>query len=179
MLLAKDEVVLKSWTYAKSKQGGERATHTLDVTNKRVIVSEESNRGIERSEVPLAAVKCIHGSTKKPSIVGAVLCFILGALLIIMSIAGAGEGTAKMVIPGVVAGVVLFIIGAGLLNQGAFVLELVTSVKHGVSLEIGAVKISKRLRKGKLKVKVYNDVAKEIMDEIGAIILNCQANKEE
>lgn len=67
VVLAKDEVVVKSWDYgmAGHRLDKHKRQKTLTVTNKRIINSSESTFELDHEEIPLSAVKSISGHFRK------------------------------------------------------------------------------------------------------------------
>ncbi len=180
MKLAKDEVLLKSWDYAKSKQGSEKVTHLLEVTNKRLVMTEDSNRGLERTELPLSTVKKVHGKTFVPSKVGAILKIILAVIILIAGFVVSGlkelqviEGLGMIVILiAAVFAVILIIQAILLLKRGAFELTIITAGYETEGFNIGVQRLGKlKANTAKVKMNVHKEVANEILDELGAIII--------
>ena len=167
--LAPSEVILKSWDY--SKQGRRFDKHkvqkTLTVTNKRIIASEEGDFDLRRNEIPLSAVKSIKATYRKNDSLSMKIKFVC-AIIFSIIIVGIFFGSIQKAIS---------------LNQQIksciFELQIATQGVEGTPLAIGAIPdtgVSKRthLFKGSVnKIKVYVDkeIAKEIVNEIGALAL--------
>lgn len=185
MKLAKDEVLVKSWDFAKSKQGSEKKNHILEITNKRLVLSEEGNRGIERTEVGISSISKVHGKTFVPSKFGAIMRIILAIVLVIVGavLPGLlGEKTAAMlkelsldlIILAVafIIAVILFIKAILLLMRGAFELTIWTAGYQTEGFNIGVQRLGKfKASTAKVKMSVHKDVANEILDELGALIV--------
>lgn len=63
--LTAGERTLKTWDYAKTKEGRKTTQHTLILTDKRIIAASEGPQQIRRCEIPIAAAKSISGSAEK------------------------------------------------------------------------------------------------------------------
>ena len=159
MLLAKDEVVIKNWDYAHAKQKRIKTTASLTVTNKRIVYTLENQERIDRQEVPLCDVKTIACEKRTASNFWPIVMIIFGALLSI-----------------VIVGIPLLINGIRSLNQGSFQLEITTYGLEGSSLDISASKVLFRTKnRGRLSVSIDRNAAQEIVDTIGAIIIDNKA----
>jgi uncharacterized membrane protein len=175
MVLAKDEVLIKDWNYASGKTGLLFGLHTeakIAVTNKRVIYTAENERKIARQEIPLKAAKSVYSSHETVSKLGAILLMLLG---VVLAIAGIVLLFAKGIFPilGVVAlvlGAVVVWLGYTRLNQGAFSLTITTCGIEGESMAVSASRMLGKRQAPVMKVKIHNDIAREIVEEIGAII---------
>jgi hypothetical protein len=159
MLLAKDEVVIKNWDYAHAKQKRIKTTASLTVTNKRIVYTLENQERIDRQEVPLQDVKTIACEKRTASNFWPIVMIVFGALLSI-----------------VIVGIPLLIKGIRSLNQGSFQLEITTYGVEGSSLDISASKVLFRKKnRGRLSVSINREAAQEIVDTIGAIIIDNKA----
>ena len=177
MLLSKEEGVIKEWKYAVSKKGVEKTEANLVVTNKRVVHDIKNYHSISRTEIPLKEIKSVHYYSNSKLSVGAIFAIIIGivsAILGFVLMGKAGDAAGIAAIP-IVFGVILVIAGIIGLSKSAFTMVLYT---HGIFTEvlnIGASAIkSKRKKGGKIKIKVDKNVAADIIDSLGAIILDAQ-----
>ena len=156
--LAKNETLVKSWEYAQTKQGFEKKSHELTVTDKRIITSSESSKGVDRREIYLDDVKTLEYSFAKQGLFKAILLLILGVFTSI-----------------IVAGIFFIIKAISILKEKSFELTMTTEGFESDGLEIGASSMKKIFgflkKKSKLKVKVNKDAALEIINELGAIIV--------
>ncbi len=158
--LAQNERLIKSWDYSKSKQRRDKSVANLSVTDKRIITSLISKNTTEVSEIPLNSVKAINCTRDKRPNIWAILEILLGIATLI-----------------VIVGILLIVDGVKRLNQGNFVLEIITYGDEGSSLLLGATKKkSSRRNKGKLKVTLNHKAIDEIASSIGAIILENKAS---
>ena len=177
MLLSKDEGVIKEWKYAISKKGMEKTEANLVVTNKRVVHDIKNYHSISRTEIPLKEVKSVHYYSNSKLSLRAVFAIILGIIAAIVGfvLIGKAEDAAAVAALPIIIGIVLVIAGIIGLTKSAFTMTLYT---HGVFteiLDIGASAIkSKRKKSAKVKIKVDKNVAAEIIDSLGAIILDAQ-----
>ena len=89
--LANGEVIVKDWDYARSKAAGVKTNANLMVTNKRIVYTAESKRGISREEIPIESVKMLNfGSTKEETKL-AILYIIFGVAFAVTLICRARE----------------------------------------------------------------------------------------
>lgn len=184
MVLAKDETIVKEWEYAKSRTAmgfldKVETKSTLTVTNKRLISTAKSERKVEKKEIPLESIKSVSYSHEVPSKLSAIISIALGIITIILGILLMNSDEMEDALLGmvglaiIVIGVVLIIRGIKRLNQGIFTMVITTFGREGEALEIGAARLFKKLAKGgKLKVQINNDIIDEIVDTLGAIIID-------
>ena len=151
MKLANGEVIVKDWDYAQSKSAGVKTTANLMVTNKRVVYTAESKRGVSREEIPIDSVKMLNlGSSKQET--GLAVVYVVLGLLFTMTIIG---------IPLLVAGIRMLI-------QASFNIEIVTKGVEGTSLDVGVVKVFGKKKKPRIKVKINKKACLNIVEEFGA-----------
>ncbi len=177
MLLSKDEGVVKEWKYAISKKGVEKTEASLLVTNKRVVHDIKNYHSISRTELPLKEIKSVHYYSNSKFGIGAILAIILGVVAAIAGfvLMGQAGGVAGIAAIPIVFGVILVIAGIIGLSKSAFNMVLYTHGMFTEVLNIGASAIkSKRKKAAKVKIKVDKNVAAEIIDSLGAIILDAQ-----
>ena len=146
--LGSNEAVVKSWDYAKTK--GiifTKGTSNLTVTNKRVIATTESKRGISRDEVSISEISGISANYYSNFSILLVLLGILFFCTIIL-------------IP---LGSLLFDLGTG---------TSLTVVVDGYPMTDAIIASSsiKRKRKKRFKLKVNKSAAKEICEQLSTII---------
>ena len=175
MILANGEKIIKDWDYAKQKGGAGLAgkiKKTLTVTNKRIVHEVHSNVARTHQEIPLNAVKSISMSSVRKVPTGAILAIILGIVAIAASFAlPEVQPAIQFSILGV--GALLFIIGVLGLGHGAFTLEIATKGLEGSSLYVGTSSLGSRKKKiKKVKMKVDLKVVDDIMDTLGAILID-------
>ena len=175
MVLAKDEVLIKDWNYASGKTGLLFGLHTeakIAVTNKRVIYTAENERKIARQEIPLKAAKSVYSSHETVSKLGAIMLMILGVILAVVGIVLTLQDSALAIlgIVAIVLGAVVAWLGYTRLNQGAFSLTITTCGIEGESMAVSASRMLGKRQAPVMKVKIHNDIAREIVEEIGAII---------
>lgn len=167
--LANEEVVLKSWDY--SKQGHRFDRHkvqkTLTVTNKRIIASEEGTYDLRRSEIPLSAVKSINATYRKNDSLWMKIkfwCAVFFSIIIVGIIFGSIQRAIRL---------------RQEIKSCVFVMTIQTKGVEGLPLSIGAMPdtgVQKRFHLfnksiNKLKVFVDKEIARDIVNEIGALAL--------
>ena len=182
MTLAKDEVVIKKWDYAKIDQKELKTTSTLEVTNKRVVHTVESQNLIARSEVMIDAIQGVSYKyeTEKinPSKKGFVAMIILGILIGIFGILSNQYADAPIYATVLFAIVGLLLLFSGVLNlrsaksevDGMFYVEIKAL---GVTEEFMGIQKKKVFAtdNGVILIKVDGTLIKEIIDTLGAIII--------
>ena len=189
MILAKEEVIVNEWEYATSKNKNAVSKHSLVVTNKRIVSSVKSKRKITQREIPVSSVQNVFLSHEVPSKFCAIFSIIIGIILMVAGVCF-GMGLVPVLnelIPmfyeivnlviGAVAlifGLILLIRGILRLNQGAFSIVLTTnSLPEYELMSVGFEKFyGKRKVSSAFKFKIKNEIAKEIIDTIGAVILD-------
>ncbi|MBQ2892311.1 MAG: hypothetical protein IJE45_05405 [Bacilli bacterium] len=160
MILANNEVLIKEWEYGTLKTKKLETVNTLTITNKRIVTESRNKLNITRNEIPVESVKAVSAFHGMPSKFLAYVMIVLGIPLCL-----------------VIVGIFLIIAGLNRLKAGVFELELTTSGCEGESLSVGYVSPLKTLfsrKKGKkapkVKIRINNDVCREIVETIGAVI---------
>ena len=158
LICGKNESIIKSWDYALEKKGSERKTFNLTATDKRIISSAESKTSFERREIYLADVKSLSFNFERNGMFKAILLLILG---IITAVA--------------LVGIFLIVAAVNILRAKSFALTIVTYGEESEGISLGASALTKKKSKGKLKVIVHKKDAMEIMNELGAIVLDVKS----
>ena len=187
--LGKGEHVLKEWAYAEQKRGSNKDTATLTLTNRRLIHDVEGKRSITRHEIQLENIRSVDYKHETPSILGPVIGIIVGIVLLILGIvflAVIAPGMADLIplivflsVGGVltVAGLCVTIVFFCKLGRGSFQMTVTVEGVESTGLEIGVSSIvasSKPKKSVDAKIKVNNDLAREIIDTLGAVIMECK-----
>ncbi len=178
MVLAKDEQIIKDWNYATGKSGKFfNKLHTqcnLTVTNKRIVYTAENERKITRQEMPMDLAKSVYGTHETVSKFGAFCLIILGILLAVvgailgMKLGGAGY---VIMIIAIIFGLYFIVKGIIRLNQGEFMAKVTSTEIEGESLTLAASRLfAKKKPAVAMKIKLNNEIAREIVEELGAII---------
>ena len=176
MNLANGEKLLREWTYATKKEGRTKSKCTLTVTNKRIVASEDSTLRITQEEIPMKAVKTISFSHEiMPKLLSMILFCVAGALLLVGVYLAAKQESAKPFFIFIICAAIVSYIAYTLLNQSKFYMTITTEGGEGSRLSIGAnTVVRKRKMKNKVKVKISDSVILEIIDDLGALVINCQ-----
>ncbi len=174
--LASGETVLKDWKYAHGKFTADRKVTdcNLTVTNKRIVHTVENAVSLSRSEIPLASVTGISAEYRRNRTLLLRLQAVFGAILCIVLI-----------------GIPILINALRKLRACLMTIEFKTNDGRGEPMTAGAwgavdaVKdrpglIGRLLgflfpRTAGFKIHVNKEMAKEILDEIGAIVLEYKA----
>lgn len=201
---AKDEKVLKSFNYAavgyNKKKDKYDTFKALTVTNKRIIheaVREtRGNELILRQEMPVTDAKYIKtamGKTATPSLLlQAILFAIIAVAAIVVSFLDFAEkfrfvfwiAAAPFVVLAVVKLVAFFaslssVVSFSIYTDHAVTPVMMTAVVEGDQNNADGAPIKKAKKEPQLEIRVNADVAREIADELGAVILNAIAYKAE
>ena len=170
MVLANGEQVYKTWEYEDRKANDVKAS--LTVTNKRIVSMTESNNRIFRQEVPLEEVKsfsCSHQITTKNR-----SWFLI--LLGILAIGGACFLIYKKYdwmysIPALVLGVIFLLLGLRHSKSGDFFLKILTKGPQEATMKLGIIGLFKKGAEEAISVKCDVDVANDIINTLGAYII--------
>ena len=159
--LAQGESIVKSWDYSiaggigRSKR---KRKDNLTVTNKRIIHSAYSDIELSREEVYVKDAKAINASYAKNGSILAILKLIVGIPLCLL-----------------IVGIKIVKSALDDLRACSLTLDVATAGSEGTTLSLLASgALIKRLTVGKFKVKVNKEMAREIVDEIGAIVLDAK-----
>lgn len=150
--LSTGEEIVKQWDYAKTKQRAGRTKFSLILTNKRLVSLSESRKQISRDDFLLKNINGVSatcGQNKTLFVLGVILC---------------------LTIIGMIIGIPLVILGSrkklSLSIYGEF---MDTSVIDTGTVSSGLFGIFKR--KKKTKIKIDGKQAEDIVESIGALIL--------
>jgi hypothetical protein len=158
MKLAAGEVIVKDWDYAQSKSAGVKTIANLMVTNKRIVYTAESKRGVSREEIPMDSVKMLNLGSSKEETGLAIFYIIFGAIFALT-----------------VIGIPLLVIGIRMLIQASFNIEIVTKGVEGTSLDVGVAKILGKKKKPRIKVKINKKACLNIVEEFGAAVMEAKS----
>lgn len=150
--LSTGEEIVKQWDYAKTKQRAGRTKFSLILTNKRLVSLSESRKQISRDDFLLKNINGVSatcGQNKTLFVLGVILC---------------------LTIIGMIIGIPMVIFGSrkklSLSIYGEF---MDTSVIDTGTVSSGLFGIFKR--KKKTKIKIDGKQAEDIVESIGALIL--------
>ena len=176
MVLARDEVIVNEWEYATSKMGKNVTSYTLTVTNKRIVSTLQNAREVKQREIPVSSVQNVSLLYEKPSQLLAILLITAGCLIGVLGITLFLIFSSLWWLLPIIPGVALIIYGLTKINGGTFYLELSTNMAPEYELmALGEDKSYTGKKTASEKVFINNEVAKEIIDSLGAIIID---NKE-
>ena len=189
LILRPQEKELKTWTYSE-KNKKHKVDHTIVVTNKRFIHNSELNEAkqsykdrTELSVKQIKAVNAFYGKNKKFG--GAIFCFILALLCLAVGALGMLkkielDPTISYVALGACA--LFAIIAVALLFRKKISFGLAIDYgasEHPYAISYGKVTIDtsdnkkkkKKKKKSTYKFTLTQEVANEIVDIIGALIV--------
>ncbi|MBQ5833731.1 MAG: hypothetical protein IIW36_02860 [Clostridia bacterium] len=190
MKLSKNEVVIKSFDYAKSARGANISKNSLTVTNKRIVHQTRSAYSVTRQEIPVGDARYLNTAfsrKRNPAYMVFAILFlalgIVGTLLLAFLPKMEWEGTAtRPTLLPIAVGGALFLI---LILLYALVTKNVLALSIGGDvhkqellsfLSIGKLPVDKRGRKKEAAIYVYvsRKKAMELINELGAILLDLQ-----
>ncbi len=181
MQLAKNEHIVKEWNYADVKHGmiDLNQNHVkLTVTNKRIVHETKDKLKIERDEIMIKDVKSVSTLHAKQGLpIGALILAILGLVVFILGIAiEDGDLFMPIGVIGLALMAIMIVVIVIALTKGAFGLLIRTRGAEGSQLSAGAIAtgFTGQKKSQRIKVKVKNDIALEIVDCLGAIIIDGQ-----
>ena len=177
--LAKDETLIREYDYAVVKSKKNQVLHSVIVTDKRIIAQEQGPRSFQRNEMPIDHADYIttHFDSYKHGIKLAVLLIILGGLLAVGGFVWSQFTEAKwyLILSGLsvialIGGIVVLIVS--LLTKGAAAeLEIRSRTPIYEMLTVSASGLKPQSKIDKIKIKVDKDVAEQLLNEIGAIVI--------
>ena len=158
---------------------------SLTLTNKRLIATSSSPLHRTHDEIPVETIKGISAARQAKSTLPAILCMILGGVAVFSGIALAttsGDTARSMYSIGFVMIVFGALVFSILSAMGGFTLLVSTAGKEGEPLTVGAVSRSRWGRAGYAQtnvkaIKVNKHVADEIIDTLGALVLDIKRGK--
>ena len=185
--LAKNEVLVKNWDYSRTNTKTRLSRNTifneLVVTNKRIISRESDKNRVSTQELFMEDVKGVGGmyATKRN--------IVIPILLVILAVAAAGFAVYAYFFMHAKDFAIFAAVGAAALlliallvyifsRQTCFMLNLTTGDYVGNSLDLSSGVAAYRDRKQKnqrhvqIKVKVSYSAAEEIVNTIGACIID-------
>ena len=182
MKFATDEKILKTYNYASVG----RLSETLTVTNKRVILATEGKVADGSAvhtteEIKIKSIEKVQAtvaSKRNGFLVFLTILFALaGAAFAGMTVAGVKflEETIQYGIAGGCAVLaIVYIIAFALSKKVSFFIELTTGILPGIAMtdSVGTLKMKKA--KKQVKIKVDEKVAIEVVEEIGALIVESE-----
>ncbi len=170
--LAKNETLVKSWDYAIGKGAmtskKKQLSSNLTVTDRRVVYSAYNDFSLDRKELPIDSVVLVQGNYTKNPILMAIIKLVLGILscCVIIGILFKGFGI-KMIKDAI-----------DTIKGCNFELKLITELNAGVSFSIDGNRGKIKLVTNKFKINVDKDKAKDILNEIGALVQEAKMAKE-
>ena len=179
MLFAKDELIVRSWEYAKGRLNGREMTSNLLLTNKRLISYSVSPLFISHQEVQLEDVKGIYARRRSTSKLLGALMLVFGVLFMLMSFAFMsmdedflGSGIAMLF-----GGMILTAVGIilVLLPLGEFSLIVTTSGFEGTPLKCStaaSLGVYKSMQLNIIRLRISVKDVDDIIGSLGALIMD-------
>ena len=183
--LAKDEKIIKEYLYSTRAQkglgGGKNSLEKkLIVTTRRVISESKSELTVIRKEIPLEACDYITSSYSKQatSLIGAIVCFVIGLIGIIASFVVKDE-----IYKFIPLGVGAILIALGIVLLVLFFIKKSASVEVRIAgklsehslLSVGSSNMGSRKKAKKIKIIVDRHSSEIMVNEIGALLIDVKA----
>jgi len=195
MTLGSNERLLKVYNYgsvsAKDGNDTQPEGYSLTVTNKRIIISEDTQRGKCATEIRTCDIKAVSYGIKimRNTVFMSLLSTFFALAAVLMALAfTVGATTESLKTPFIVVAVILFVLGIVFLilwllkKESAFYLLFFVTEEYHVAAQVVAV--NNKLKFDKLEnncIEVYMSVnasvAQHMVEEIGSLIVDCQAGK--
>ena len=171
MKFATDEQVLKTYNYATVG----KVSDTLTVTNKRVILSTEGklNDGSKihtTDEMMLESVERVSSA----------LATRRNVFFLILTILFAAAGVALFALTGTAIGftgfalALIFLLVFVFYKDKSFYLVLTSGIYEGMDISVSVGNWQRKKSKKAVKVRVDENIASELIDEIGSIIVEAK-----
>lgn len=188
--LAAGESVAKIYSYGKVATGRKKnaVENSLIVTNKRVVYQSLGRKTVSRKEIPVEAAEYVETkyTTQKAGIVLAILSLFIGAALLVFGLDLFGIkfiSEYKLGLPFMVAGAVVLALALFLFvrfiwyrRRGAVEVIISGRLMENELLSFGVSSLKIRQKKAeRIRVKVDKSIAIEMVNELGALLLNIRA----
>lgn len=176
LILAPQERLIKEWNYATEKTTSDKEDHYLAVTNKRVVFGTNKKQGFSREEILIEYIQRISTSYEKGINLGYLAMCIIGFLVLCAGIiiGMVYVPNIYIVIGGSVVGAIFIVSGISAIlasRHAQFSVVLYTAACDDVGIEANTILHKEFVHKKTTKISVNADVAREIVDTIGAIIV--------
>ncbi len=171
MQLGAEEQIIREWQYASTKFEVYRTDYSLTVTDKRVISASSSKVSTKRQEMLTSQVCGVDMVCEKQSIVGAIICLVLGFFAAV-----GGFLTMAMLfaaIPLFLVAVILIGVGLYLLLTAShrFEVKIYSTARFVNPISIACNSKRKKNVRKTIKLKVDKVVGQEIVECLGALLL--------
>lgn len=177
--LAKDEVVLREYDYAIVKSKKNEVLHSVILTDRRIIAQEQGPRSFARKEMPIEHADYISTNfdSYKHGVAFAVLLLTLSVLLAVGGFVWSRFTDLRwflipscLAVVALVFGVIVLILSIS--NKGASAeLEIRSRTPIYEMLSVSANGMRAESKVDKIKIKVDKDIAEQLLNEIGAIVV--------
>ncbi|MCM1438486.1 MAG: hypothetical protein NC131_04665 [Roseburia sp.] len=182
IILGHGEQVLRDWKYAEINQGKDSLGKTLTVTNRRIIVSEQSGQSVTRNEIAVnrvAGLQTHYTYMKEDKKRQGIFFLVVGILFAVLFISIAIAAKA----PALWAGLAVALIFIGIAIYcllykkvyGQLVVVFQTMIpsntlRYGLSAEVLPDELPVKSA-AEFTIQVDLNVAREIVDTLGSVIL--------
>ena len=183
--LANDEILIKQYDYSeKSVKDGlkkQRLQRKLIVTNKRIISEVEGKKQVSRKEMPIEAADYVDSTftTQTGSLGGVIASFIFAAIFFALYFVLNKKISwfSYAVIPAIICVVlgVVFLILYFIKRKAAVTLTISGCKTENVLLDVGASSLASNKSKKEITISVDRKTSEEMINEIGAIIIDVKA----
>ncbi len=170
MVLAQNETLIKEWQYGYAKTKKEKIDKTLSITDKRIVLSAKGGLTNESLEFRNRDVTSVYACNVKKSLAGAIFAFIIGLLAIVI-----GAVTGLVMPVSIIGFVIVFFALVSIYGASSnLTLNICTEkskfTRYGVLASISGTTF-KRKNSKIIKIKVNKEVADDIVETIGSVLL--------
>ena len=175
---AENENLLHTWNYSSLENGELTIGSTITLTDKRLIISNKSDIHSSTKEIQLKNITRFEGQVAKSSTLPALIMLIVAGVFLLVGGIGLLVKVSALIIA-LVIGVILGISGITTYNKlkaaKSFTISLFTEQDDSVyAINVGFILLSQLLTTSVTAVAVNFEVCYQILEELGAAIINAK-----
>lgn len=170
--LAPNELLIQDWRYATEKSSSDKEDHFLAVTNKRVVFGTNYKGGFSHEEILIDSIRGVSSYYEKGMNLGYLALCIIGLALMVAGAIAFWDDRYKL-IGFVVLGAILIICGIAAIlgsRRVRFGISVYTDITLAIGVEKGFSPF-RRVNQRVVKIKVDKNIAREIVETLGSIIV--------
>lgn len=182
IVIAQDERVVKDWKYAEINIGNTKLEKTLTVTDKRIIVSEESENKVSRNEIAINQVVGLNthfDTQKEDKKKNGIILLICGLIFAVLIFAISLATEIYFMLAALVISLIMIIIAINWLSYkkgyGQLKVAFLTVIpSSSMMYNLSAAVLPGTTPEQKTQEIIFQvnlTVAREIVDTLGAVIL--------
>lgn len=182
LILAKNEEIIKKYDYSekhvKSGLQSNDVTSSLIITNKRIINESVSKKNIFRKEIPVESADYVSTAYASNAMSFLAAAALGAAFLLFLILYFTTENSLLLTISIIAAVAAVVFVIIAILKRGAGVkLEISGKMGEYGLMEVGASSLQSAKRITKMKIKVDKETAQNMINELGAILLDLKKTK--